>query len=177
MLHRFLILVAMLTLVAVLPSSGLGLEGTEGQIKSAMMVNFIKFIQWPETVIRETGGTITIGVFCNDQFEHALYLVQGKTAGGYRLAVRRIKDLEQLTGCQVLFICSSEAHRASSVCSKVYGLPVLTIGEDENFLRSGGIIRFYTKKNHIRFEINKTAALNANLQISAKLIEIATAFE
>jgi len=167
----------MLTLLAVSPPSGLGLEGTEDQIKSAMIVNFIKFIQWPESVTKETGGTITIGVFCNDRFEHALDPVQGRIVGNYRLAVRRINGLDQLTGCQVLFICSSESHRASQIFSWVYRLPILTIGEDENFLRSGGIIRFYTEKNHIRFEVNKIAASGANLQISAKLIEIATAFE
>ena len=177
MLHKFLIFIVMLTLLAVSPPSGLALEGTEDQIKSAMMVNFIKFIQWPESVIQETGGVITIGVFCNDHFEHALGPVQGRTVGTYRLAVRRINDLDQLTGCQVLFICASEARRASLVFSKICGLPVLTIGEDEAFLRSGGIIRFYMEKNHIRFEINKTAALGANLQISAKLIEIAETFE
>jgi hypothetical protein len=167
----------MLTMLALSTSSGLGLEGTEDQIKSAMMVNFIKFIQWPESVTQETGGLITIGVFCNDHFEQALEPVQGRTVGSYRIAVRRITDLDQMTGCQVLYICSSETHRIDQIFSWVYRRPILTIGEDENFLRSGGIIRFYMEKKHIRFEINKTAALGSNLQISAKLIEIAEVFE
>ena len=176
-IYKLMMLAVILTGLAFSPTSGLGLEGTEDQIKGAMMVNFIKFIQWPEQVIDQTGGVITIGVFGNDRFGNSLDPIEGRTVGAYRLSFRRINDLNQLTGCQVLFICSSETHRTSQVFSKVYGLPILTIGEDETFLRSGGIIRFYTDKNHVRFEINKTAAQEAGLKISAKLIEIAAAFE
>lgn len=174
---KFMILLIVLSGLVFPADFGLGLEGTEDQIKGAMMVNFIKFIQWPEHVIQQTGGVITIGVFGNDRFGHALDPIDGRTVGNYRLCFRRVSDLNQLADCQVLFICSSESHRAGQIFSKVYGLPILTIGEDENFLRSGGIIRFYTDKNHVRFEINKTAALEADLKISAKLIEIAAAFE
>ena len=177
-LLRIVMMLAVIFAGMALPAiSGLGLEGTEDQIKGAMMVNFIKFIQWPDHIIHQTGGVITIGVFGNDRFGHALDPIEGRTVGAYRLSFRRVSDLNQLAGCQVLFICSSESHRASQIVSKVYGLPILTIGEDEDFLHSGGIIRFYTDKNHIRFEINKTAALEADLKISAKLIEIAAAFE
>ena len=54
-------------------------------------------------------------------------------------------------------------------------MPVLTIGEEADFIQLGGIIRFYNEENHIRFEINQTAALKSNLKLSVKLLEVATA--
>ncbi|MDA8403710.1 MAG: YfiR family protein [Desulfobacteraceae bacterium] len=177
LLHRLVIIAAILTGMVFPAAAGLGLEGTEDQIKGAMMVNFIQFIKWPDQVMDRTGGVITIGVFGNDHFGHALDPIEGRTVGAYRLSIRRISQLDQLAECQVLFICSSHAHLSSDIFRKVYGLPILTIGEDEDFLHSGGIIRFYMDKNHVRFAINKTAAFDADLKISAKLIEIASTFE
>jgi len=153
------------------------LEGTEDQIKGAMMVNFIKFIQWPDHVIEQANGRIIIGIFGRDSFGQALEPLEGRTIGDYRLSIRRFDSLNQVTQCQMLFVCASEIQRTRQILNAVEGLPILTIGEAEDFLRSGGIIRFYMDKKHVRFEINKAAAVKSDLKISAKLIEIASVFE
>lgn len=156
---------------------GLCLEGGEYQIKGAMMVNFIKFIQWPESIYQQTGGILTIGVVGEDPFGPALEPAQGRMIGGYSLAIRHIDSLEAFSQCQVLFLSRAESHRTRDVLAAVAGLPIVTIGEDPDFLSMGGIIRFYTEKNHVRFEINNTAANAVHLKISAKLIEIAGAVQ
>ena len=53
------------------------------------------------------------------------------------------------------------------------GLPVLTVGEADNFTRDGGIISFYAQGTKIRFEINKQVAENAGLRISSRLLRLA----
>jgi len=176
-IHQLMMLAVILTGMAFPATFGRCLEGTEDQIKGAMMVNFIKFIQWPDHVTEQTGGKLTIGIFGRDSFGQTLDHLEGRTIGDYRLSIRRFDNLDQLSQCQMLFICESETQRVPQILSEVAGLPILTIGEDEDFLRSGGIIRFYMDKKHVRFEINKTAAQEADLKISAKLIEIASAFE
>ena len=44
------------------------------------------------------------------------------------------------------------------------------VGESDNFLGSGGMIRFVTEKNKVRFRINVEAAEAAKLTISPKLL-------
>lgn len=175
--YKTLILAAIFAALVWPSGSGFGLEGTEDQIKGAMMVNFIKFIQWPDHVMEQTGGVITIGIFGDDRFGDALEPVDGRTVGGYRLSVRRVHLPDQLAACQVVYIPAAESHRAALLLQEIAGLPVLSIGESPAFLLSGGIIRFYMKNNHIRFEINQAAALAADLKISAKLFEIAATFD
>ncbi len=172
---RFLIF----SIISFVVFSGTGhcLEGTEYQIKGAMMINFIKFVEWPDQLIDKTDMTITVGIIGNDNFGNTLNQIEGRTIGGKQLSIRRIATLSQLSGCQVLFISASESHHSYQILLEVAGTPVLTIGEDEDFIRLGGIIRFYNEKNHIRFEINQTAALKSDLKISAKLLEVAAAIQ
>jgi hypothetical protein len=174
--HKFFII---LTIVAFMVFSGTGhcLEGTEYQIKGAMMMNFIKFIEWPEQLIDKTGNTITIGIIGKGIFGNTLDQINGRTIGDKKLSIRHIQSLNQLSGCQVLFVSASESHRCYQILKEVAGAPILTIGEDEDFIRLGGIIRFYNEKSHIRFEINQTAALKSDLQLSVKLLEVAAAIQ
>lgn len=149
------------------------LEGKEYQIKGAMMINFIKFVQWPEP----SDTAITIGIVGKNNFGSTLDQIDGRTIGGKQISIRRINTLNGLAGCQVLFISASESDRCYQILREVAGTPVLTIGEDEDFLRLGGIIRFYTEKDHIRFEINQSSAQKSNLKLSAKLLEVASGIQ
>ena len=55
------------------------LEGTEYQIKGAMMINFIKFVQWPEPSSDESPDmTITIGIVGANKFADTLDQIEGK---------------------------------------------------------------------------------------------------
>jgi hypothetical protein len=159
--------------------TGLCKEGTEYQIKGAMMLNFIKFVQWPEKSpdqsIDKAAATIKIGIIGKDNFGNTLDQIEGKKIGNKQLSIRHIHAISQLSDCQILFISESESHRCYQILREVSGMPVLTIGENKDFIRLGGIIRFYNEKDHIRFEINQTAALKSNLKLSVKLLEVAAA--
>jgi hypothetical protein len=52
-------------------------------------------------------------------------------------------------------------------------LPILTVGEANQFVENGGAIGFCTEDNKIRFEVNLDTAEKARLKISAKLLAVA----
>jgi hypothetical protein len=176
--NKYLIIFSMITLM-VFCRTGLCKEGTEYQIKGAMMLNFIKFVQWPEKSpdqsIDKAAATIKIRIIGKDKFGNTLDQIEGKKIGNKQLSIRHIHAISQLSDCQILFISESESHRCYQILREVSGMPVLTIGENKDFIRLGGIIRFYNEKDHIRFEINQTAALKSNLKLSVKLLEVAAA--
>jgi len=53
------------------------------------------------------------------------------------------------------------------------GSSILTIGETEGFLKSGGIINFVTEKKKLKFDINLIAAEKAKLKFRAQLLKLA----
>jgi preprotein translocase subunit Sec61beta len=161
--------------IQVAPSCAL--EGTEYQIKGAMMVNFIKFVEWPESAASSGNDLVIIGIIGEDDFGETLEHIDGRIIGGKRLAVRHFDFPADLEACQILFVSKSEAYRTMSILDQVAGTPVLTIGETDGFTRLGGMIRFFLEKSHVRFEINPDAAAHAGLKFNAKLLEIARLME
>jgi hypothetical protein len=149
------------------------LEGTEYQIKAAMMINFIQFVDWPTDDPGQSPDFLTIGIFGADNFGSAIDSIDGRIVNEKQLKLLRLNSTKELKQCQVVFVPESESYRLSEILSSLNGVPVLTIGESDRFIQQGGIIRFYLEQNHVRFEINKTAANHSKLKISAKLMEIA----
>jgi hypothetical protein len=51
--------------------------------------------------------------------------------------------------------------------------PILTIGEIKSFSRAGGIIQFFTRDDHLHFEINIKKAQAHQLKFSSRLLKLA----
>jgi len=162
----------LITILALFSVSVYAKEAPEEQIKGAMMVNFVKFVEWPVTLIEKTKGIITVGIIGDDSFFEAVNRMNNRVVSGKKIQIKRFKTLNGLSDCQVLFISATESCRTEAILRAVSGISVLTIGESEDFTRLGGIIRFFKENNRIRFEINKAQALKSNLKLSAKLLEI-----
>lgn len=144
---------------------------TEYQLKAAFLLNFTKFVEWPEGDRAAAHSPFAICIYGDDPFGAALdEIVQGELVNGRRLVVRRL-GRSAPESCQVLFFSKSEP-KISQVLS---ALPtgVLTVGDSEQFLADGGTIAFMVENRRVRFGINQRHARNAGLRISSKLLNVA----
>jgi hypothetical protein len=145
---------------------------TEYEVKAAFLLKFTDYVEWPAAA--NDAKDFTIGVLGDDPFGSVLdQSVQGKSTGSRPLRVVRANDIKDLKGCQIVFIVVSEPERLSAVLADLNHDPVLTVGESDAFTRAGGMIRFFTEKNRVRFEVNLEAAEQAALRISSKLLKVA----
>jgi len=87
--------------------------------------------------------------------------------------VQRIHRASSAKACQVVYFSKSEKEVSKTVSALGHG--VLTVGEGEAFLSAGGIIGFVIQDRRVRFDINQTAAENAGLKLSSKLLSVARA--
>ncbi|MDB6121345.1 MAG: hypothetical protein JWQ71_338 [Pedosphaera sp.] len=150
---------------------------TEYQLKAAFVYNFAKFVEWPTQTFPSPDAPITIGVVCERDKEFADALEQtinNKRINGRRLAISHIRSLQDLKGCHIVFICRSEKKLpVAEVLQAVKGQSVLTVGETDTFMQSGGIINFMMEGDKVQFEIDNASAKRAGLQISSKLLALA----
>lgn len=145
---------------------------SEYKVKAAFLFNFAKFVEWPER--HGDTGSVIIGVIGLDPFgENLDQVVRDKTVGTKPIAIRRFAGLEQLQPCDILFISPSESSRLDAILKALDGTATLTVGEDEGFVRKGGVIRFFTEESKIRFEINLDAAEYEGLRLSSRLLQVA----
>jgi len=140
--------------------------------QAVFLLNFSQFVDWPKEAFSSPQAALVIGVLGEDPFGRRLdELAHGAIVKGHPVTVRRYARVEDVRDCHILFIGSSEEARIARTMAALAGRDVLTVGDFENFLRDGGVIRFVTLGDRkVRMHINLDAAKSAHLDISSKLL-------
>lgn len=150
---------------------------TQYQVEAAFLYNFAKYVTWPPQAFAGPDAPLVIGVLGDDPFGDDLTAAtaRAKTVQGRPLQVVRGRSAAELARCHILFVSSSEESRLAqhlAVLNRANSF-ALTVGETDDFLRAGGMIRFVVETNKVRFEINAANAERAGLAISSKLLSLA----
>ena len=141
---------------------------TEYQVKAAFLYNFAKFVEWPSD-----SGDLQVCIIGDDPFGRNIEFVEGKTAGGKTLSVRRIRSVRDITNCRMLFISSSESRLLDDIVAAAQKSDILTVGDTAGYAQQGVVINLFMEQSKVRFEINKDAADRSGLNISSKLLGLA----
>jgi len=142
-------------------------------VKAVFLFNFAQFVEWPADAFPKEDSPLIIGVLGDNPFGTALEeSVRNEKINKHPLQVAYFPDIKALRKCHILFIRTSNAARLKAIFADLKGRSILTVGESETFLGSGGMIRFVTD-NKVRLQINLRAARQARLKISSKLLRVA----
>ena len=147
---------------------------SEYALKAAFLVNFAKFIDWPEPAFAGSAGALMIGVVGTDPFGSDLdEAIKGKLIGTHPIVAKRIDWRDDMSHFQLIFIGVSEKRSLSGILRRLDSSTAVTVSDIDRFCDAGGIIAFVPRNNQIRFEINVQAAQKRNLKISSKLLSLA----
>lgn len=145
------------------------------QVKAVFLYNFTQFVTWPPDAFADSNSPFVIGVLGSNPFGTYLEkVVEDETVMGRQIVIRYYADPGDVRNCHLLFI---NKENPRDVLTELSGNAILTVGDRENFVRSGGMIGFYLDKNKIRFYINTKTARAANIDISSKLLRLANVIE
>jgi hypothetical protein len=147
---------------------------TEYRAKATFLANFPYFIEWPGEAFPSVQAPLLICV--DGEFSFGPWLAQ--TTGtvslrGRRIEVRWVRKEEELRACHILFVSRSEVKRYGIVLGLVRGANILTVGETPDFLANGGAVSFSLQQGALQFEVNLSAADEAHLKISSKMLALA----
>ncbi|MCE0499621.1 MAG: YfiR family protein [Methylacidiphilales bacterium] len=145
----------------------------EYQIQAAFLFHFAQFVKWPGNSFTGPDAPFSIGILGDDPFGAVIdATVQGETINNHRLIVVRSQRIEDLEGCQIIFVSRSAEAQVGEILSQLGSRPVLTVSEVESFAHDGGDIDFYLSDGKVRFEINPQAARQCGLKISSQLLAL-----
>jgi len=165
--------IALVVATCVIAGNGQARVLNEYEAKAAFLFNFVKFIEWPSQAFADDSSPLIIGVVGDDRSSVLIeQMINGKTANGRRLVVKRFSSSKTLTYCHMVFMRASERDRIRQTLAAA-GPGSLTVGETEGFAQGGGIINFIVVGGKLRLEINQASAERAGLKISAKLLSLA----
>lgn len=146
-------------------------KADEYQVKAAFIINFINFIEWPDAAL--SADSFTIGIMGRDPSGGALGALKGKTVKGRKLVVKHFDDPEEARAADLLFISPSEKRSLPQILKNLRNRPVLTVGDQQGFARSGVMINMVIARKRVGFEINLPASQRAGLRISSQLLKLA----
>ena len=174
MVARLLQIVAACMMLAGAPANAQ--NPTEYDVKAAFLLNFTKFVEWPESVFESPSAPFRICIVGEDPFGETLdKMVEGEKVASHKLVVDRLKRGSSAGGCEVAFYTKADRNAAQSIAREAPH--VLTVGETDEFLHEGGVIRFVLDHNRVRFDVSQAAARKAELKVSSKLLNVARRVE
>lgn len=146
----------------------------EYKIKAVFLFNFTQFVEWPHDAFNNNNDPFVIGILGKDPFgKYIDEVVQNEKVGNHPLTIMRYHNTNEINNCQVLFIESDDSN-LSAVLSSLNNRAILTVSDMQGFTQAGGIIGFITTNNKIKLQININAAKEAGLNISSKLLSVAS---
>ncbi len=151
------------------------LTHTEYEVKAAYLYNFGRFVEWPPKSANSQASEFSICVLGRDPFGPALdATVSGEKIDGKSVVAKRISGAEEAAGCRVLYIATAKSGQMKGILAALGNSSVLTVSDMPNFVEDGGMVGFVMADEHVRFEINLTAAHHAGLNLSSELLKVAS---
>lgn len=144
---------------------------TEAEIKAAMIFNFTRFIEWAGAK-GDAKLPVIIGVAGDDSIHDALEELMRTPSGGRAVALRGIRQLSDAEPCHLLFLGGKWRKRAPEL-SGLAKRGLVTVGDGEDFLDSGGAIGFIVDGNKLRFAVSLTVTGQAGVSVSSRLLRLA----
>ena len=151
-------------------------EPSEDQVKAAFVYNFAKFVEWPENAFSSKEAPLILCVIGKDNVGSALQVLEKKEVQGRQLRLNVITDLTQYlqnNSCHILFIANSEFAHQQQLLQDVGDAPTLTVADNADFIKQGGMISLYVESQRVQFAINQSATHNNGLKLSARMLQLA----
>jgi hypothetical protein len=147
---------------------------SDESLKAAFTLNFARFTEWPAERLADQGSKLQLCVTGERSDGGQAYAdLAGKSVQGRTVDVRWVgRGRSDVVGCWVLVV--TERDRAVGEWLRaVKSQPILTVGDAEQFVYSGGMLGLVPVENRLRFDANLEAARAANLRLSSQLLNLA----
>jgi len=149
-------------------------DSEEYQQKAGLICNFLRQCKWPSSRFANGDSPFIVGIQGSDQI--SAYLrenIQDRRIQNRPVQVRRLTGVEEASICHVIFVSRSETSRLRAILGEARRANVLTIGESDNFLASGGVIQFVSSGGQVRYRVSLEAARRERIEPGGFVLRMA----
>ena len=172
---KFWLFVACFSFIALAQATGetVSTESREYYLKAAFMRYIAQFTEWPSSALPK--GNINICMLGLVPSFEGVSSINGKTVNERTLTLNKIlKADDAKNNCQILFVTKTEEENLSSIFTAIKGLPILTLGDMDNFASKGGDMNFYIANNRLAIMANLKAVKASNLAFNPRMLKLIT---
>ncbi len=150
---------------------------TEVSLKGAFIFNFARFTEWPSESLPATAAVSACVVGDRGVGEALKRSVSGQKLNGRAIVVSIVEPNAPLPSCHFLYVSGVARTRLAEIVYGVHEAPVLTVSDDDTFIKAGGMIQVFIESGKMRFRVNPKSAKRAKLQLSSRLLALADLVE
>lgn len=150
------------------------------QIRAGFLYYVFKFVEWPDSETDDSANRALYVCLIADEdlYRYSPPVFSGQLIHGREVAMRLYNSVDQFVAggvdqCDAVFFGKKITEDVSQLMNELAADHVLTIGEREQFLDSGGMVRMFERNNRIRFEVNMEFVQLAGLRIKSLLLQLA----
>jgi hypothetical protein len=146
---------------------------SESQIKASLVLNFARYVEWPEYVFVSPTDPLQVCLLGRDTLGGALSALESKQVNARPVRVRIAMTADEVRGCHVVFISDSEERRIVPLLRGLAERPVLTVSDIGGFAEAGGGIGIVQGDARLQFDVNRRALEQLKLKASSQLLKLA----
>ena len=150
-------------------STAIATTASEYEVKAAFIYNFTKLTQWIKGTKEK--NYITLCIHHDHPFDNHIDKLSEKKALDKSIKIMKITNNKSIPSCDLLFIGKKNRALMDNDNRIFTSNSILTIGNYEGFVESGGIIGFYQNDDKINFNINIKKAKESDLLIDDRLLK------
>lgn len=151
-----------------LPRSLVAEPVPENAMKAAYLYNFALFTEWPAHT-----DAINICIPSGESIAYAFDGIEGKNVRGMPLKVVHLTSVQNVSGCQILYLGEADRSRVQDFLGRIGSAPILTVTDVDGLLEQGVMIGMFENNRRLVVEVNLDASKRAGLAISSKLLRLA----
>lgn len=144
----------------------------EPKAKASFLYYLPLFANWPPDAAGS--GPLSVCVFGATPVADALRAYDAQVVGGRQFALRTLRTGDDMRQCHIVFIPQTDSERLRSLLRSVASRPVLTVGENEDFLEAGGMFRLNVRRERLRFDMDLEPAEKVGITFESQLLAQAT---
>jgi len=143
-------------------------------VLTALTLNIARFTTWPDLIFKEPDSTFNLCVYGDNVVQQSFSNINNKQVNKRSIHVINISRLRNLSQCQLIYISELERNKLIPLLFDLKDKPILTIGENMEFLQAGGIVGLENIKGKIQLTINLAIIEQSQLVISSRVLNLAT---
>jgi len=141
------------------------------KMHSVFIYSFTRYVQWPETYNQGDFEILVLGE--SPILEELKAMAAAKKVGDRVIKITKIKGVQEIRKCNMLFLPAGKSNQISEVMEKVDTQSILVVTEEPGLGIKGSDINFIVKDGKLAFELNQASVNKQGLKVSNELTRLA----
>jgi len=142
-------------------------------VLAVLTLNVARFTRWPEHAFKNEKNTLNLCVFGDNVVQQSFENINNKVINNKNIHVINLSRLRNVNQCQLLYLSELNRNRLTPLLIELKGQPILTIGENMEFLQAGGMVGLEKVNEKMQLNINLSVIKQTELEISSRLLKLA----